>query len=293
MIANAIVARWRDFWFREGSLVDLACARIVLVLLVLYLDADGRCLRVAIVSPDHWKPIALLQALGIGRPDWTQLVWLDGATRVALIAAGVGLMTNVALAIAFVLQLVQEALVNSAGKVTHATIPLLYAMLFLSVAPIGKRLSVDAAIARHGRILPVSRDARWPLELILVEIAAFYAQAGYAKLRAGGLAWADGYTLQYYLLEKGTPVGMWLAEHLWACAALSMAVLVFELGFPLAVVLRRLRPWFFAGGCVFHLGTTLALDISFWPLVALYLVFVPWRRLLGRLPPIATVAARA
>ena len=78
--------------------------------------------------------------------------------------------------------------------------------------------------------------------LVFIEIAAFYAQAGYAKLRTSGAAWADGYTLQYYLLQKATPAGLWLAEHLWLCCALSIGVLLFETGFPVAIVVRREAP---------------------------------------------------
>ena len=121
--------------------------------------------------------------------------------------------------------------------------------------------------------------ARWPFELLYVELAAYYCLAGVSKLRASGIEWADGYTLQYYLLIKGAPLGEWLASHLWACAALSALVLIFEVGFPLGIVLRRLRALWLTAGLFFHLGTTYFMNITFFPVVALYAVFVPWAAL--------------
>jgi hypothetical protein len=186
---------------------------------------------------------------------------------------------------------VQEGLLNCFGKSGHGTIPLLYALLFFALSPCGRVLSVDALLRRIGRRLrelphapPVRRSmhARWPFELLFVELAAYYFLAGFAKLASSGVAWADGHTLQYYLLEKATPSGLWLASHPALCAVLSALVLAFELAWPLAVVFRRLRPAFFAAGLAFHAGTIVMLRISFWPVWVLYALFVPWSALVAR-----------
>jgi len=292
-LALALAASWERYWFRERSLLDLAIARIVLTLLVLYLDWGGRVLRVALVEAGQWAPVGLVRALGIEQPGMEQLAWLDAATRTALFAACFGVLTNVSLAIATVLQLLQEGYLNCLGKVTHATLPMLCALLFLAISPCGRRLSIDAAMRRwwtsrdagHNAPTPqLSCNAGWPFDLLFVELAAFYFQAGSAKLAVSGLAWVDGYSLQFYLLQKYQPAGLWLAEHLWLCSALSTAVLVLELTFPLGVFFRRLRPFFLVSGFLFHLGTTVFLDISFWPLWALYVLFLPWSRLLAMGP---------
>lgn len=67
-----------------------------------------------------------------------------------------------------------------------------------------------------------------------------------------------------------------IAPHLWLCALLSAGALAFELGFPLAIVLRRLRPWFLGAGVAFHLGNHVLLDLIFWPVLAVYPLVVPW-----------------
>lgn len=221
-------------------------------------------------------------------------------TRIALASAALGFATNFSMLAVLVLQLVQEAFLNCFGKTSHGTIPLLYALLFFALAPCGRVLSLDAVLRRawrRARNLPAqpaascSPYARWPFELLFVELAAYYFLAGFAKLREAGLLWADGATLQYYLLEKATPAGLWLASHVRLCIGLSVLVLVFELSWPLGVVLRRLRPALLVAGLGFHWGTIVFLRISFWPVWFLYLLFVPWtalaRRALG-----ATVGTR-
>jgi hypothetical protein len=118
-------------------------------------------------------------------------------------------------------------------------------MLFFALSPCGRAISVDALLRRGWRrvrglppLAPVraSMHARWPFELLFIELAAYYFLAGFAKVANAGLGWADGYTLQFYLLEKATPAGLWLAEWPTLCAGLSVMVLAFELSWPLAIV---------------------------------------------------------
>ena len=285
MTAAGLAQRWRSWWFRDASLLDLAGARIVLALLVLYLDAGGRFDRVAMVAP--WTPVPVLEAMDLGRPDAQTIAWTALATRAALVASCAGLLTNLSLAAAFVLQFVQEAWLNSLGKVTHATLPMLYALAFLALSPCGARWSLDAAIRRlrRGGDPPPRRSphAGWPLELIFLEIAMFYFQAGLAKLGDAGLAWADGWTLQFYLLAKGGPAAERLAASPALCCAASVAVLTFELAFPVAVFVRRLRPLAMVAGLVFHAATAVFLQVVFWPLWSLYALFLPWEAIASRL----------
>lgn len=280
-------ARWRQFWFAPAPLVDLAIARVLLCAIVLRLHGDVRVLAVGLVSAEHWKPLPWIEALGFSRPPMVpELVWWGRATRIALASAALGFATNVSLLAVLVLQLVQEAFLNCFGKTSHGTIPLLYALLFFALSPCGRVLSLDAALRRawcRVRNVPAqsvscSVYARWPFDLLFVELAAYYFLAGVAKLRESGLLWADGATLQYYLLEKATPAGLWLAGHVRLCSALSVLVLVFELSWPLGVVLRRLRPALLVAGLGFYWGTIVFLRISFWPVWSLYLLLVPWRR---------------
>lgn len=82
--------------------------------------------------------------------------------------------------------------------------------------------------------------------------------------------------MQFSRVKLGGSVAAAIAPHLWLCALLSAAALAFELGFPLAIVWRRLRPCFLAAGVAFHLGNHVLLDLIFWPVLAVYPLVVPW-----------------
>ena len=272
------LARWHRHWFEPAPLADLAMARIVVVLILVLLGGGGRATLVARALPGTYKPIAFLQAIGLAaQPSPALVAGVGSIENALLVLAGLGIVARPALAGIFVIQLVQEAWVNSLGKVTHATVPLLYTIAFLALAPCDRVLSLRAWL-RGRPASPLSPDARWPIELAVVALVAYYWKAGVAKLLESGLAWADGATLQFYLLMSRTTWGTWLAGFPAACAALSACSLAFELGSPLAIA-RPLRWTVLGAGVLFHLGTWIFLGITFWPLVATYLVCVPWTRL--------------
>ncbi|MDG2307011.1 MAG: hypothetical protein P8R42_20660 [Candidatus Binatia bacterium] len=235
--------------------------------------------------------------LGLDQPDLVTMQRAAWATTSALVLAGIGVLTRPALLAAFLLLLVQEGLLMSFGKTDHATIPLLYALLFFALSPCDRRFSVTALARRMlGRDLGPSEStfARWPTELLYVVLSSFYFSAGLSKLRVSGLRWVDGNTLQFHLLQKQVPLGIEFAEFPWLCAVASALVLSWQIGFPLGLV-RQLRPAFLLGGVAFHLGTGFLMNVWFWPVPYLYLVFVPWSRLattaLLRLRPAATAPA--
>jgi hypothetical protein len=282
-----MIAAWRRYWFTPASLTDLGVSRAVLAAILLWLNGTTRFRHVATVAPSLWVPVPLLTWLDIPQPDATTLHWMAVATAVACVAVMLGVGTRAAVVALLALELVQEAYINSFGKVTHATVPVLYALAFFTLAPCDRGFALDGVLRRARRAfagpavsLPPDRTssfARWPIDLLYVELGAYYFLAGLSKLRDSGIAWGDGYTLQYHLLDFGTPLGQRVAQDIGLCAALSGATLLFELLFWTGVV-RRLRPFWLVAGALFHLGTTVMLDISFWPVVATYLLFVPWSR---------------
>ena len=282
---RAIVA-WRRYWFAPAPLVDLGVSRIVLAVILVILLGRTRYLPLAWTSAELFTPVGPLRWLGLGKPDAATLSWMANASLALLAAIALGVWTRIALVLFLALFLYQEACINSLGKITHGTLPLLYAVAFFALAPCDRAATLPRLWRRRrGEVVEpagTSEYARWPLQLLFIELASFYGSAGVTKLRRAGLAWADGYTLQFHLLTKDTAAGVWVAQHLWLCAALSALVLVLELAFPLGIVFRRLRPLLLCGGALFHLGTTVLMNVTFWPVVATYLLFVPWHRLVPR-----------
>jgi hypothetical protein len=285
-MGRRLLDAWRRYWFTPASLTNLGIARILLAAILLWLDGTTRFLGVSAMLPAFWTPIPLLRLLGFGQPGARLLEWLSSVNVALLCALGLGVFTRTALALLFPLQLYLESLLNCFGKVSHGTIPDIYALFFLLLAPCDRGFALGAIWrrARAAGAAPVAAPSRlspfagWPFDLLFVELAAYYCLSGLSKLRDGGLGWADGYALQYYLLLMRMPGGMWLASHLWLCTALSVLVLAFELGAPIGI-LRRWRPFVLGGGLLFHLSTWYFMNIWFWPIVALYAFFVPWTRL--------------
>ena len=147
--ARKRLAAWRAYWFRPAPLVDLGVSRIVLAAIVLVLDGRMRFWAVGLAPPELWQPLPWIAALGLEQPSLREIVVLGSITRGLFVAVLVGIATPVVLPLAFLLQFFQEALLNCFGKVTHGTIPLLYALFFFALSPCGRAVSVDAWLRRR------------------------------------------------------------------------------------------------------------------------------------------------
>ena len=111
-------------------------------------------------------------------------------------------------------------------------------------------------------------NAAWPLHLVRALLSLVYFASAVAKLRASGFGWiSGGRTLQAYLLEHDllvdAPWGRRLAERQTLCFLLSLGILLFELTFPVIVLLPGLSPVYGAIGVAFHLSTDLTMKINY------------------------------
>jgi hypothetical protein len=108
--------------------------------------------------------------------------------------------------------------------------------------------------------------------------ALTYFAAGVEKLVNGGLGWLKGTTLAYYFavdaLHRGHPIGVWLAERADWLPPLAATSLLFELSFPLAVLVPELALWYVAFGIPFHLSVYIIHGPPFFEHMALYVVFL-------------------
>ena len=115
-----------------------------------------------------------------------------------------------------------------------------------------------------------------PAVLSLLALIVALVVSMTSRINVGWLAIAFAWLVGVY--GAGLRPDVVLAGFPAACAALSACSLAFELGSPLAIA-RPLRWIVLGAGVLFHLGTWIFLGITFWPLVATYLVCVPWTRL--------------
>lgn len=118
----------------------------------------------------------------------------------------------------------------------------------------------------------------WPLVLVQVLLVQVYLASGLAKLRRSGWRWADGRSLQAYLLHSYLTYDVRparaLARNGRLCRLLSTGVLAFELFGAILLLLPGMTWLYAAAGLGFHLGTLIFMRINYLKYHgAVYLVF--------------------
>jgi hypothetical protein len=235
------------------------------------------------VPPEGWR------ALG-GIPFAPPLVvaLLEAAFVVACALAAAGLFTRASTLVAAALGLYLLGLPQSFGKLNHYHHLIWFAVL-LAASPCGDAFSLDRRWRRRAETSPAPGTAYGlPVRIGWILIGLLYLFPGAWKLLVQPAGWLSGEHLVGHLHAKWHELGGFrppLPIDRWplACLALSIFTLVFELGFLPLVLFRRTRALAVGAGLLFHGGTWLAMRISFLPLLACYVVFVPWSALLRRL----------
>jgi uncharacterized membrane protein YphA (DoxX/SURF4 family) len=158
-------------------------------------------------------------------------------------------------------------------------------LFYLVLCPCGAVWSVDRLWRRwrgdEARILYVPP---WPIRLLLIQLAVIYFCNGIYKLVGG--SWREGYSL-YYVLSDFTLTRISMAQiplPLWLLRLMTWSVLVWEVTFPLMVMLHRWTRFVaLAFGVAFHLGIFFTMELGFFVPYALcmYLPLLPWERWIG------------
>lgn len=298
------IDRWNAYWFPPSPTLHLAICRIVAVAAQLFwffpdLQEHQNLLA---KNPDFIEPQLLTRALAailpreaFFNPDaFAVLYWV---TLVAGALALVGLFTRTSLFVFTLGTWIFVAHLFSYGDRHHTEALFCIFLLLLALAPSGERLSVDALIRRR-RAGDDSRStsgmsdmAIWPLKVAHVLLAFTYFSAGTAKLIHSGLRWLNGYTLQGHTfgdaLERGHPLGIWLAQQHELAVALSVFTILLEVFFFVSLFLPRWAPLFFLAALSFQVGLYLTGGYDFFQhmvLLTLLLFFLHpgwWRNRLG------------
>jgi hypothetical protein len=304
MKSRSLAARWRAYWFTPAPYLDLAVVRVFAVGIQLfslwYFDLLGSITERAALPDHHWAPLTILKIINLPfgwgyRPPLEWLTSLHDVAIAAGILALVGLATNLSLAVFAFACVYLQAYEYSFNDFHHTEAITMIALSALAISPSGRVLSIDALIRRlrgRERLLLLSASspfAGWPIKLLRWFFVLMYLSAVTMKLRAGGLDWANGFTLQYYLIQDGlrwnSLLGLWLAQHYWLIVITQIGVELFQATFALAVLFPWMRFIYVPAGLTLHTGIYLALQAPFFAWLALYSVFIPWTaalRLLSR-----------
>jgi hypothetical protein len=211
------------------------------------------------VLPDAWGPAAVFG------------VWFAGA--VALLVGWRPLVSGlVVLACAISVTNINPFLNNGGDRLRNT--------LFLTVAVScsGAVWGVSSVRAK-GDPRPVL-VAGWPVKVLLVQLAVMYFFNGYYKIISP--AWRAGYVIYYAANDLGWSLspGAATGVPVWALQAAAWVTLVWELGFPVLVMLKGTRTATLVLGFAFHLATFLTLEVGHFALYAMacYAAFVPWEK---------------
>jgi hypothetical protein len=269
------VDRWNAYWFPTTPTLHLAICRIVAVaaqLLWFFPDLEEHR-NLLVKNPEFIEPQLLIRIISAVVPRevfftpevFSALYWV---TVVAGVAALVGFFTRTSLFLFALGTWIFVAHLFSYGDRHHTEALFCIFLLLLAFAPSGERLSVDALLRRRrhrsdaSSASGMSEMAIWPLKVVHVLIAMTYFSAGMSKLLHSGLRWLNGYTLQGHTfgdaLERGHPLGLWLARQHEVAVALSVFTILLEVFFFGSLFLPRLAPLFFLGALAFQGGLYLA-----------------------------------
>ena len=147
----------------------------------------------------------------------------------------------------------------------HAADWLLHASgFYLAFMHSDARLSID----RHFGWARPARVYAWPKRLAQLNLVSVYFTAGLAKL--ADPAWiagrAFGDTLKHPLLTHFTPALAFTSPRL--LSVVDWAIVVWELGFPVLIALRRFRTWGLLSALLFNLGVWFTLRVGLFTVMA-------------------------
>ncbi len=142
--------------------------------------------------------------------------------------------------------------------------------IVLAMAPAAAAWSWDA---RRRAAPPAAEAYGWPLRLMAAITCLTYVLAGIAKLRVGGLGWAEGEFLRdqvavdnlrkVLLGSDPSPLATPLLEHAWLFEAMAITTLALELGAPVAMIGGRVALGWAAMAWGFHVGIVALMAIVF------------------------------
>lgn len=309
-LVSGLVRGWNDFFFTPADPTPLGVIRVVVGLLSLWslgvygldLDAflgtggwaDPEVLRIFLrdQSPSAWS-FWLLVPDSLLRPTWL-------ACMAVLLLFTVGLGSRVTSVLAWVI------VVSTSRRIPVALfgfdqIVATWLFYLAVTGASGQSVSLDRFLSRYRQARGFASkrrpDGRWPaasgvpepsvsanlaLRLIQLHIALIYGMAGLAKLQGQG--WWSGMAIWGVLASaEFRPFDLtWLVAYPWILNVLTHGSLALELGYPVLVWGRLLRPLILTLVVMLHVGIALTAGLTEFgvAMIAGNLAFVsgPWLR---------------
>ncbi|MBW2725328.1 MAG: HTTM domain-containing protein [Deltaproteobacteria bacterium] len=236
-------------------------------------------------------PIWYFNVLGVHAVDVQAAIAVFWVLMLATVAFALGLFTRTSLVIVLVsIMFLKGVRDSTAGDIHHRyLIPFNILLLFL-FSRCHQVYSIDAWWKRKRSItLSLAEwEASWPIKAAQLYVCSFYFWSAIAKLRMTGLEWASTERLQDLLLSRsvrngfeaggpstGSDLAYSIAKNELISGSLAQSTYLFELGFPLILLIRdvRVRLVFFAGITLFHVANFYLINVQFLFLPVVFALF--------------------
>ncbi len=303
---GALSRGWNAFFFTPADPTALGLIRVTVGLLALWsLGVYGLDLH-GFLGSHGWADPEVVRLFWRERSPWAWSFWLlvpDALLRsvwvacmvvLALYVAGLWSRVTAVLAWVIVVSTARRAPVTLFGFDQILTTWTFYLAV---TGASGQAVSLDRFLSRW-RVARRRQDGRWvvptgapaptvsanlALRLIQLHLALIYGMAGLAKLRGG--AWWEGTAIWGLLTaaEFNQLDLTWLAAYPFILNFATHATMVLELGYPVLIWVKVLRPLVLFAAVLLHIGIGLSapgLTVFALAMLAGNLAFVPssWLR---------------
>jgi len=207
----------------------------------------------------------------------------------SLAAAAAGYFTAASTKSSALLFLFYQGLIRSFGHFNHDEMPIAYMLICLAFVPCGDAFSLDNRLGRARKRIG-DLVYGYPILLMRCLLAWSYFSSALIKLRVSGLGYFHADNLPNVAIMHSLDnlhcthfrLAFWLPSVRGMTTLAVVLVFLWELAFPLAIFSRTARRIILPFGLLFHLLTTLFMNLSFPYHVAAYAVFIDWPRLAQR-----------
>ncbi|MFN9718040.1 MAG: hypothetical protein ACK58L_05045, partial [Planctomycetota bacterium] len=289
-------AAWHEFWFQPIDPLMIGVMRLLTGWMLLYNLLVWTLDLPAFFSDEGLQPLKTIRSLHVGDPIfsfwlWTGDSWLWPMHWSCVAVAAMfflGIASRLSSILCFLITISYSQRVPVANFGFDQILGFL--CLYLSLAPSGATLSVDAVIRRWWRrrrglstdITP-SSSARMASRLIQLHLCAIYLWAGFSKLK--GPSWWTGEAMWRVLAnqEYQTMDLTWMAHVPWLPYLIAHITIAWESSFIVLIWNPRLRPLMLFMGLLMHLGLGAFLGMWTFGLVMAFAYFsfsnpTIWRR---------------
>ena len=278
------------FFFYPTTSVNLGVSRFLYygAIFFLYLGEDFS--QWGKIPDVLWHPIFLFDLFSVPVLSSDVLGVLGKVWIVSILLSSIGLFTRLNTILAFLIGFYLLGLVNSVAKTHHTETLMLLIFGIMSFSRCGDGFSLDSLYKNQKKRERYSVDYSWPVILIRVMFTFMFCAAGLSKLRNSGFGWFTSDFLSSLFINRGFTDGgsniyiewlpFWFGSNKWLSHFFAGSAFFLEIFTPLALFNKYLKIIIIPSLFLMLLGFSIVLGIHFTQVMASFVFWLPWDRLI-------------